>query len=257
MSSETDETLRKTRLETEALVVAYAMSRLGDVYLALRGVRTWKAAFEDAGNALEIKETSVKNLRQEFDPVFTGRGWNNRPMRSSRQRVLDEMEAVSDAALSELIERVLCRDTNAVTEAIDALAPVTGKTANVAERLLTGRRAEEYFLQHCLRLVNLEPDSLTDQRMAACGYDFGVQGNPERAIEVKGLKPLRGVIQFTDLEWSEASRRRNDYSLVLVGNLATNDPIARVFLDPFTTINATSTIETSIRAVWRSTVAVQ
>ena len=58
---------------------------------------------------------------------------------------------------------------------------------NVAERLLTGRRAEEYFLQHSHSLVQVINDNILDLRNAACGFDFGVKGRAEWAIEVKGL----------------------------------------------------------------------
>ncbi len=248
---------RVTRLETEALVVGYAMSRLGSGYLAARGLPTWKAAFEEAGRNLAVNPNSIKNLRQEFDPFHTGRGWRNRPVRSSRQRVLGELCEVSDDALLELIVRILARDQDATAPAIDVLAaPPPPVVANVAERLLTGRRAEEYFLEHCARLIQVPRADLLDRRQAACGFDFGVKNDATRAIEVKGLKPLRGAIQFTDREWTEAKLRRENYCVVVVGNLAA-EPVARVFHDPHDVLAARCTYQTSVTAVWRSTVSVQ
>ena len=248
---------RVTRLETEALVVGYAMSRLGSGYLATRGLPTWKAAFEEAGQNLAVNPNSVKNLRQEFDPFHTGRGWRNRPVRPSRQRVLGELCEVSDDALRELVERILVRDQDATAPAIDALAaPNAPIVANVAERLLTGRRAEDYFLEHCARLVQVQRADLLDMRQAASGFDFGVRNDAARAIEVKGLKPLRGAIQFTDREWAEAKRRRKNYCVVVVGNLAA-EPTARVFHDPHDVLAVRCTYQTSVTAVWRSTVSVQ
>ncbi len=47
-----DDPQRGTRLETEALIVGYAMSRLGSSYLAARGLPTWKAAFAEAGQSI-------------------------------------------------------------------------------------------------------------------------------------------------------------------------------------------------------------
>jgi hypothetical protein len=238
-------------------VVGYAMSRLGISYLAARGLPTWKAAFEEAGQSLAVNPNSVKNLRQEFDPFHTGRGWRNRPVRSSRQRVLGELCEVSDDALRELIARILARDQDATAPAIDALAaPSTPVVANVAERLLTGRRAEDYFLEHCARLVQVPRADLLDMRQAACGFDFGVKSDAARAIEVKGLKPLRGAIQFTDREWSEAKLRRQNYCVVVIGNLAL-EPVARVFHDPHDVLAVRCTYQTSVTAVWRSTVSVQ
>ena len=82
--------------------------------------------------------------------------------------------------------------------AIDSLATVNGVARNVAERLLTGRLAEEFFLTHSESLVSIPTVDAVDMRYSAQGYDFAVRNRPECAIEVKGLKATRGVIQFTD-----------------------------------------------------------
>ncbi len=97
--------------------------------------------------------------------------------------MLDELQDVSDDALLELVSRILGRDEETIAEAIDSLAVVTKIAHNVAERLLTGRRAEEFFLAHSASLVGIEPSYVLDYRQAARGFDFGVQGKPEIAIE--------------------------------------------------------------------------
>ncbi len=252
-----EETVRRTRLETEALVLGYAMSRLDEAYLSERGLSGWQQAYREAAAALCEPAASFNNLRDEFDPVHPNsrKGWRNRPLRPTRLRVIDELQGVSDDALLELVARILSRDEEAVAEAVDALAVVTRIPHNVAERLLTGRRAEEFFLENARRLTQIEPADLVDQRQQACGFDFGVRGEPHLAFEVKGLKPLRGGIQFTDREWREAKSRRGDYRLVVVGNLAA-EPVARVFPDPYAGLGASCTWQTSVAAVWRSVVSV-
>ena len=248
---------QRTRLETSALVVGYAMSRLDAEYLRQRGLGAWQEAFSEASAALGEPSASVKNLRDEFDPYHDNprRGWHQRPLRPNRQRVLDELHEVSDDAVMALVERILAQDQEAVAEAADALATVTRVPSNVAERLLTGRRAEDFFLQHCRHLVQVEPADILDLRLAALGFDFGVQNRPEQAIEVKGLKQTRGDIQFTDREWSEAKRRQENYRLVVVANLAA-EPVAKVFADPYRHLRASSFVQTSVSVVWRSTVSV-
>ncbi len=248
---------QRTRLETNALVVGYAMSRLNDEYLRRRGLSQWQEAFREAASALGESSASFKNLRDEFDPYHDNlrRGWHRRPLRPSRQRVLDELYEVSSGAVMALGERILARDEEAVAEAADALATVTRVPSNAAERLLTGRRAEDFFLQHCRHLVQVAPADVLDLRLAALGFDFGVKDCPEQAIEVKGLKQTRGDIQFTDREWSEAKRRQENYRLVVVANLAA-EPAAKVFADPYRHLRATSSVQTSVSVVWRSTVSV-
>jgi len=169
--------------------------------------------------------------------------------------VLDELEVLSDDALLELISRILSQDEEAVGTAIDSLAVTTRVAHNVAERLLTGRRAEEYFLEHSQELIGFTTSQIIDLRQAAVGFDFGIDSRPELAIEVKGIKQHRGDIQFTDREWSEAGYRGEQYWLAVVGNLAA-EPIARIIRDPHMALAARCSYKTTIAAVWRSTVSV-
>jgi len=247
----------RARLETKSLVVGYAMSRLDAEYLAARKQGTWRQAYAEAAQALGVPPATLKNLRDEFDPVHPNprRGWHQRPLRADRQRVIDELEEVSTDALAELIARILRKDEEATAEAIDSLAATTRVAQNVAERLLTGRRAEEYFLAHSNRLVSLDPSDILDLRQAALGFDFGVSSQPRTAIEVKGLKQSRGGIQFTDREWCEAKYRQSDYWLVVVGNLVA-EPMARVIRDPHSALSAHCAYQRSVAAVWRSTVCI-
>ena len=53
----------RKRLETVAIVVGYAMSRLDDRYLRSQGVRTWKAAFDRAAKILRVPDKSEKPAR--------------------------------------------------------------------------------------------------------------------------------------------------------------------------------------------------
>ena len=128
---------------------------------------------------------------------------------------------------------------------------------NVAERLLTGRRAEDYFIERSADIIGVETADLVDYRQAARGFDFGVDGDPERAIEVevKGIKQLRGEILMTDREWSEAGLRRSDYWLVVVGNLDGN-PVPQVFRDPYRQLDVRCVFSKSVTASWRSSVSV-
>lgn len=248
---------RIARLETEAIVIGYAMSRLDKTYLTTLGLRSWKAAFTMASEAMGVRAASFKNLRDEFDPMHgnSRRGWWDRPLRTSRQRVAAELEGISDDALFELVQRILGRESAATAEAIDALAPVTGVAAAVAERLLTGHRAEEFFVENAARLVGVASDRLIDCRRNACGYDFTANEDDARVFEVKGLKGNRGDILFTDREWSEAGSRSTYYVLVVVGRLEST-PLARVFSDPRRLLTATCVLRQSVTATWRSSVSI-
>ena len=209
------------------------MSRLDDRYLRSQGVRTWKAAFDRAARALRVRSASLKNLRDEFDPFHDNsrKGWWRRPLRPNRQRVMGDLSEVSDDALLECVHRILGKDQTATEELLDSLVEVRPPVHNVAERLLTGRRAENLFLENCESWIKIPRPQVVDRRDSALGYDFAVVGLPERAIEVKGLKGYSGAIQFTDREWSEAKARGEEYWLVVVGNI-TAAPVFGLWTDP-------------------------
>jgi len=244
-------------LDTSAIIVGYAMSRLDRRYLKAFKHRSWKAAFAGAGDSLAVAPASLKNLRDEFDPVHGNarRGWHNRPLRTSRQRVLAELCEVSDEGLIALIGRILRRDPDVVKEAVAPLAKPQRLVHNVAERLLTGRLAENYFLEHSGRVIGVDRTCIVDRREDACGYDFGLTDKMDVAIEVKGLKAKRGDILFTDREWREAGVRHENYWLVVIGNLQ-ETPASRVIYDPHASLSAKCRYQQSVRAQWSASVAV-
>lgn len=251
------ENRKRTRIETEAIVIGYAMSRLDVEYLIARKCSTWAQAYEEAANAMTKPSTTFDNLRDEFDPVHPNprKGWHMRELRPNRQRVLDELKDVSDEALLELINRIIARDDSATGTAIDSMAVVNKVAYNVAERLLTGRRAEEFFLENSDPLIDVPATKIVDMRHMACGYDFSVTDNTDWAIEIKGIKSSKGSIQFTDREWTEAKFRSNNYWLIVVGNLA-NNPIARVFRNPHQNLTVNSSFRQTVTVDWHTYVSV-
>lgn len=249
--------LRKPLLETSALIVGYAMSRLDHAYLEARHVKSWKEAFAQAGKLLKVAPASLKNLRDEFDPVHGNarRGWKGRPMRPNRQRVMGELCDVSDAALLEMTDAILRHDVDAVQDVVAPLSKPGERTHNVAERLRTGRLAEAFFRDNSQMIAGIDAISLLDHRELFRGYDFGVRDRSAIAIEVKGIKLLRGGIAFTDREWTEAAARRNNYWLVVVGNVESK-PVARLVVNPAAVLQVKCKYQTTIAASWQATVAV-
>jgi hypothetical protein len=247
----------RQRLETEAIVLGYAMSRLDQDYLAARNCSTWKHAFTEAADALSKPRSTFKNLRDEFDPVHDNsrQGWHHRNMRSSRIRVLDELHDVSDVALIELVDRILKRDDTSTGEAIDSLAAVNRVAYNVADRLVTGRLAEEYFMANSQALIDVSADRLVDRRLSGCGYDFEIQDLPARALEIKGLKGNSGSVLFTEREWTEARARKEDYWVVVIGNLQ-GSPIHAIFPDPHVSLAAQSRFRQSLVLSWHASVRI-
>ena len=55
----TTDSLTRKRIETEAIVVGYAMSRLDSRYLAALGVKSWRSAFDKAAASLGVPRASM------------------------------------------------------------------------------------------------------------------------------------------------------------------------------------------------------
>ncbi|MGO8669986.1 MAG: DUF3883 domain-containing protein [Capsulimonadaceae bacterium] len=237
-------------------MIGYAMSRLDAKYLSIRGHTSWTHAYSEAEAVLRVKASSFKQLRDEFDPFQPNgrKGWHGRPIRPGRARVVADLSEISDDALEELVSRILAGDTEAVSEAVDALT-VVRSAAGVAERLLTGRTAEDHFLTHSSAIVDIPPDALVDLRLACLGFDFGVRDQSELAIEVKGLKGDTGNILFTDREWAEARHRQDNYWLIVIGNLA-SEPAARLIPNPYASLDAHCRVQRSVTAAWQSRVSI-
>ena len=125
MAKNTSDALHSRQvIEYESLIVAYAMSRLDRRFLEEKGLPSWNAAFKKIGSQINTKPASLKNLRDEFDPVHdnTRRGWLNRPMRPNRQRVIAEFSELSDEGLMEIVSRILSRDPAMANKVVESLA---------------------------------------------------------------------------------------------------------------------------------------
>lgn len=243
-------------IEIQAIIVAYAMSRLDAGFLKRFSYKSWREAFKDTGASLGVRPASMKNLRDEFDPIHPNSrmGWHKRPLRRNRQRVLGEFCEASDEALSELVSRLLRGDKEVEELVTVPMATNRARVENVAERLRTGRLAEEYFLANAGRICGFPPSELVDYRLEARGYDFGVTHQSRLAIEVKGLKLMRGDILFTDHEWQQAIRRQGDYWLVVVGSIGRH-PRGMLIKHPSACMKVVSLVRQSTVLSWRANVA--
>lgn len=80
-----------------ALISAYYLSKYNHEALRALGYSAYSQAFNDIGDRLGVKANSVKNMRDEFDPIHDNDrvGWYQRPLRPSRARVAQLFSGVS------------------------------------------------------------------------------------------------------------------------------------------------------------------
>jgi hypothetical protein len=174
--------------------------------LGYLGFSAFTEAFNAMGLGIGAKPASIKNYRDEFDPQFPNRrrGWHSRPLREHCRRILEEYKEHGLAELGEIVKESLLpmsglESLPEVKRVMDLQSP--GPTPSFANRLITGRAAEQYFREHYARMPEFGDASLTDTTEWGCGFDFKASprsSGPFVAIEVKGMRCRSGPIQFRD-----------------------------------------------------------
>lgn len=95
----------------EALYVAYYLARFDKEALRFLTYSTWTEAFNDIAYRLNVQKHSVKNWRDEFDPLFEHRkGWHKRPMAPSRSHVAEEMKDYKEMEIRKIVFKILKKD---------------------------------------------------------------------------------------------------------------------------------------------------
>lgn len=89
----------------DSLLFAYYLSRLNKEGLEKMNYRSFKQAFDDLARLVDQKASTIKNMRDEFDPYFdNGRaGWYQRDMSPSRKYVFDMYAKITDDKLTKLV----------------------------------------------------------------------------------------------------------------------------------------------------------
>lgn len=244
-----------------ALIVALFLSKFDAAAYKILGYGNWKEAFIDIGERLSANPNTVKNMRDQFDPIYENSrvGWYQRPLLISRVRAIEEFGSLSFEAFAMLVRSILQLEQGVfqlekATQFLNQAQPQTPEQVEdepfFTTRGKTGRLAENYFLElfHAGQLPF--QGELTDRRDDGCGFDFLIRGREEHAVEVKGLKRLRGNLLFTNREW-ETAQKISLYSVFLASNLGApkGEWEQRIIPSP-QLIGATQTVQTVVQVNW-------
>jgi len=216
-----------------ALIVAFYFSKFDYDGLAQLGYSTYREAFQDVGQKLGVKPTSIKNMRDEFDPYYDNsrKGWYQKQVRPSRKKVMATFDDLSEEALRALVLDILKPETRrkAQTELLPVLKEIrdTDERRNRQQpieytpRGPTGRRAEEFFISRFHAGLTPFSGVLKDRRDEGVGFDFEIikTMSSYQLIEIKGLAKALGGVTFTDKEWKVANEAQTKYFLGLVTNV--------------------------------------
>ncbi|MBN1187038.1 MAG: DUF3883 domain-containing protein [Bacteroidales bacterium] len=242
------------------LYIAYYLSRYNQVGLKKLGYSTWNGAFIDIAKKLNVNRYSVKNWRDEFDPIHSHRaGWYQRPMSPSRIRVVQALEDLDEKQIREIVKDIISGKIQNDEEELEQLLNIVSSTdskqkvSNYIVRGPAGKAAEEFFINHYRKNQKPYAGNLIDCRDLGVGYDFRIISQSKvYYIEIKGLSNYSGGVLFTNKEWTVAKKESDSYYLCIVSNLK-KEPELIFIQNPAEKLNAKKNLYTTLQISWSIT----
>ena len=130
------------------IIAGLFLSKFDQEGLQTLGFSGFIEAFNAFGFGLEGRPASIKNYRDEFDPIFPNprKGWHKRPLREHCREILDLFGHLS---LSDFTELLLpwSNLSPIPSEMLDIKGIADGELSETsfAKRLITGVAAEHFF----------------------------------------------------------------------------------------------------------------
>lgn len=242
------------------LYVSYYLARFDEQAYQNLGFGNQLQTHKKISEILSVKQQTVQNWRDEFDPLFGHRaGWHQRPMNPSRIRVAQALENLDELQVRSIAKDILSGKIKEEPDEEEQLLSIAsdeskGRTPQpFIVRAPTGKAAEEYFQKHYSENKFPVDGKLIDCRDLGVGYDFRIETADKKFfVEVKGLSEFTGGVLFTNKEWSTAKEHGEKYFLCVVSNLSEKAEI--VFIqNPADKLNPKKNIYTSIQISWSVT----
>jgi hypothetical protein len=217
----------------KAMFIGMFLSKFDKEGLLELGFKNFAEAYNILGLLLNVKPISIRNYRDEFDPVFPNprKGWHKRPMHQSRKDMLLKYNNLDISEFSKIIKKFVYSDPDIDLLEEDILQ-INDKENTFAKRLATGQAAEQYF-KDIFQSVELFKDcSIQDTTKMGCGFDFKLSCYDKfYAIEVKGLSLNSGSIMLTQKEHQVANNLKENYFIFIVKNFI-KEPVHEIFRNP-------------------------
>lgn len=241
----------------QALIVAYYLSRFDDEAYSALGFpgRQKTKAHQQLGEALSVNHNSLKNRRDDFDPLHGHRaGWHQYKLSEKMRHVVESFQDLDFSEMTDIVFEIisnadLAKDLGSSIADVDK-SDKSKKKPPFVPRGITGENAELYFKEWHSRDQKPLAGQLYDRRHDGCGYDFLIENGQQIAyVEVKGLDQAEGGVSFTSKEWSVAEKECGNYFLVFVSNLS-SEPVITVISDPFHNLSASKYIYRPVQIKW-------
>ncbi|MCC6475919.1 DUF3883 domain-containing protein [bacterium] len=224
----------KLSLRERSILTGLYLAKFDTEGLSFLGFSSFTEAFNVVGHALGVQPATVKNYRDEFDPVFPNdrKGWHKRPLREYCKVVLENFKELHLEEFASLIKEVVYEEGEVDSLTEEAISIEDGGQQTFAKRLLTGQAAEHFFKTRYKEIDLFSGFEIEDTTRLGCGFDFKlVSPKTYYGIEVKGIAESCGNVTMTSKEHSIASLLRERYFLFVVKNFK-EEPFFEMYQDP-------------------------
>jgi hypothetical protein len=226
--------MKKLSPREKPILAGLYLSKFDAMGLHQLGFRSFMEAFNAIGFALGVQPASVKNYRDEFDPLFLNdrKGWHKRPMRVYCKAIYDSFAGLGIDEFSTLLKQLIYKqhDLDILMEEVEK--GESGKKSSFAQRLITGQAAEQYFVSKYKEIDLFNEFEIEDTTKLGCGFDFKLTSQDVfYGVEVKGMNEAKGSIALTNKEHSVASIMGDRYFLFVVKNFKEN-PFHELYPNP-------------------------
>ncbi len=239
------------------MICGYYLSRFDQDAYARFGGDSQSATHKAIAGPLSVPAESIKNRRDEFDPVHDNprQGWHTREMYTSRKRVIEAFAELSEPELFAIVSSILTQPAGESAGVIVAQLAADSDEANDGTETFslrgpTGAKAEAAFIDyHCqTRLPAI--GELRDCRYDQCGYDFAIDTKDALiAVEVKGLSGQTGGLSLTGKEWQVAKDMGDLYFLAVVRNVG-SQPDVSLIQNPASLLTPAMRVYTTLQVSW-------
>jgi hypothetical protein len=222
--------------------------------LNILGFNSFTEAFNCLGYALGGRPASIKNYRDEFDPMFPNprQGWRNRHRRIHCMILEEKYRDLSISEFAQLISSFCGTSWIQDTDQIENSEP---EKSSFAKRLVTGVSAEKYFEAKWSEIPEFSDYTIENTSAYGCGFDFKLwpkSGIPFSVVEVKGLSGQRGAISLTEKEHSTSMALKERFFLFIVKNFQ-EKPYHEIYQNPMScNLNFTRKERIVVQVSWTS-----
>ena len=216
----------------KAVLMGLFLSRFDKQALESLGFTGFRQAYNVLGLSIGFIPKSIQNYRDDFDPYFPNerKGWRNRNLRDYCKEYMD---ATADMSFDEFYNVIKFFLDGGIIEDKDIVKERRKVSRGfMANRLITGKAAEEYFMMNYQGIDVFHDFALYDTTQMGCGFDFKLTYNQKNFyVEVKGINEKTGSVLMTEKEYNVADDLRDLYCLFIVSNFR-ETPEHHMFFNP-------------------------